>query len=34
MKNELERLKKNDPKTDHKIRFKEAVANWNKKNNK
>jgi len=33
MKNELERLKKLNPNKDHKLRFKEAVSNWNKKNN-
>jgi len=32
MKKELERLKKKDPSSDHKQRFKDAVKNWN--NNK
>ena len=31
MKNEIERLKKLNPNKDHKLRFKEAVLNWNKK---
>ena len=31
MKKELERLKKKDPSSDHKQRFKDAVKNWNNK---
>ena len=30
MKNEMERLKKLNPNENHKLRFKEAVFNWNK----
>ena len=34
MKKELERLKKKDPSSDHKQRFKDAVKNWNNKKQK